>query len=302
MNQFLLQQGRSKELELFPHIIELGMKKIQTIQFQSFPIEERTGIRIYYILEGKFEWIINGNHYILYPSDLALILPGQPLGGAKEFLDIGTLAWITLDVATELVPGPAPGFTDTTPHRWSGLSPTESRSIHKIFLLNHTPVVAGLREAGSNFQLAAKELQQQEIGFETRVRHLVDGLLILLARQLTKQNNSQRDFPATFMRLEQELRSNLSHQWTVEEMAALVGLGTTAFTEKVKSYTGFSPLNYFINIRISEAIRLLKGTDTNLTDVALDVGFYSSQHFSTTFKKLTGYTPSQFRRNNSNNI
>jgi AraC-like DNA-binding protein len=286
MNQFLLQQDRSKELDLFPHIIELGMKKIQTIQFLSFPIEERAGIRIYYILEGKFEWIINGNTYMLYPSDLAIILPGQPIGGVKEFLDIGTLAWITLSAG--------PGFGP-----WSGLSSAESRSINKILQLSHTPVVAGLRETGAILQMTGKELQQQEIGFETRINHLIDSLLILIARQLTKQNNSQRDFPATFMRLEQELRSNLSHQWTVEEMAALVGLGTTAFTEKVKSYTGFSPLNYFINIRISEAIRLLKGTDINLTDVALDVGFYSSQHFSTTFKKLTGYTPSQFRKNNS---
>ena len=82
-------------------------------------------------------------------------------------------------------------------------------------------------------------------------------------------------------------------------MAALVGLGTTAFTEKVKTYTGFSPLNYLINIRISEAIKLLKQTETNLTDIALDTGFYSSQHFSTTFKKLTGYTPSQFRKDNT---
>jgi AraC-like DNA-binding protein len=81
-------------------------------------------------------------------------------------------------------------------------------------------------------------------------------------------------------------------------MAALVGLGTTAFSDKVKNYTGFSPLNYLINIRISEAIRLLKKADVNVTDIALDTGFYSSQHFSTTFKKLTGYTPSQFRKNN----
>jgi AraC-like DNA-binding protein len=103
------------------------------------------------------------------------------------------------------------------------------------------------------------------------------------------------------MQLEQTLRENLSHQWTVEEMAALVGLGTTMFTEKVKSYTGFSPLNYLITIRISEAIRMLKGNDQNVTDIALDTGFYSSQHFSTTFKKLTGYTPSDFRKKNISN-
>jgi AraC-like DNA-binding protein len=81
-------------------------------------------------------------------------------------------------------------------------------------------------------------------------------------------------------------------------MAALVGLGTTAFSDKVKSFTGFSPMSYLINIRISEAIRLLKKPKAVVTSIALDTGFYSSQHFATTFKKLTGYTPSEFRKNN----
>ena len=53
---------------------------------------------------------------------------------------------------------------------------------------------------------------------------------------------------------------------------------------------------YLINLRISEAIRMLKSSTISLTDIALDTGFYSSQHFSTTFKKLTGYTPGHFRK------
>ena len=69
-------------------------------------------------------------------------------------------------------------------------------------------------------------------------------------------------------------------------------------TRGVENYSGFSPLNYLINIRISEAIKLLKRPDVNVTDIALDTGFYSSQHFATTFKKLTGYTPSEFRKKN----
>src|SRR6478609_2518297 len=95
------------------------------------------------------------------------------------------------------------------------------------------------------------------------------------------------------------IRDEILHQRTVEEMATLVGLGTTLFNDTVKSYSGFSPVSYLINIRISEAIKLLKKSDISLTDIALDTGFYSSQHFSTTFKKLTGYTPSQFRKNHS---
>ena len=140
------------------------------------------------------------------------------------------------------------------------------------------------------------ELFNQQLGYTTRVNQLTDELFILITRLLSRQNNSQRDFPQTFLKLENTLRQNLSHQWTVEEMAALVGLGSTAFTEKVKAFTGFSPLNYLINIRISEAIKLLKRGGTNVTNIALETGFYSSQHFSTTFKKLTGYTPSQFKK------
>jgi AraC-like DNA-binding protein len=284
MNSYIFQQGQSKELELFPHIIEFGSKKIQTIQFNSFPVEKAAWLRAYYVQDGRYDWIIDGMPRILYPGDLALVLPEQSLGGARDLLDIGAFSWITLDM------------------NMTRLSTLESRSVQKILLLNDVPVISGFKEGGHILQLISRELSAQEIGFQTRINQLTDTLLILIARQLTKQNNSQRDFPRTFMKLEQELRDNLSHQWTVEEMAALVGLGTTAFTEKVRSFTGFSPMSYLINIRISEAIKLLKRTDTNLTNVALDTGFYSSQHFSTTFKKLTGYTPSQFRKNNTDNL
>ena len=163
------------------------------------------------------------------------------------------------------------------------------------------PVLFKIKEAGRILIEMQKELFNQQIGYSTRINQLIDELFILIARKLTLQSNTHRDFPQTFMNLEQTLRQNLSHQWTVEEMAALVGLGTTTFTEKVKNYSGFSPLNYLITIRISEAIKLLKRNDLNVTDIALDSGFYSSQHFATTFKKLTGYTPSDFRKKNISN-
>lgn len=289
-NQYSFRQGESKELDPFPHILEFAARKIQTIQLHSLPIQTTASCKLYYISEGRFEWTIDQNKHILYPGDLALILPGQSFGATRDHLDIGALWCLALDIH----------LTEDQPFGLSStLNPIESRSIKKILLLNDHPVVAACKDANPIFVAIAKELQSQELGFQNRVNTLIDALFIAIARQLTRQNNAQRDFPRTFMRLEEELRDNLAHQWSVEEMAALVGLGTTAFTEKVKSYTGFSPLNYLINIRISEAIKLLKRTDINLTDIALDTGFYSSQHFSTTFKKLTGYTPSQFRKNNT---
>jgi len=291
MNQYCFKK-ECKELHAFPHIIEFALRKISTIQFDSFKKETSDFLRFYYVIDGRFDWIIKEEHHILYPGDLAVVLPGETFGGDKGFLDIGTVSWMHLELKQLEKNG------KIALGNWSRLTDNEARAIGRILLLNNCSVLSKLKEAGNIFQTMHSEFINQEVGYATRINQLIDELFILIARQLTRQNNSRRDFPQIFMKLEQSLRENLSHQWTVEEMAALVGLGTTAFSEKVKRYTGFSPLNYLINIRISEAIRLLKRPDVHVTDIALDVGFYSSQHFATTFKKLTGYTPSEFRKKN----
>jgi AraC-like DNA-binding protein len=271
--------------------MELGIKKNSSIQLNSFPELTTDNFQIYYIIEGKFEWSILQEKYILFPGDVVVVLPGHKFGSEKGFLEIGGLSWIHISMDKLDSGEPVPG-------KWSGLSESESLTIGKILFLNNSPVLTKFSEAGRILQYIQNELIKQQVGYFTRVNQLIDELLINITRQLTRQNNSGRDFPKAFMQLEQTLRQDLSHQWTVEEMAAVVGMGTTLFTEKVKNYCGFSPINYLINIRISEAIKLLKIQHVSITDIALDTGFYSSQHFSTTFKKLTGYTPSDFRNKN----
>lgn len=293
MNQFILQQGVSTELQLFPHIIEFACQKIHTVQLHSLEILKTEALKIYYVTEGKFDWVIDGLAYSLYPGDIALIRPGQFFGCEKGFFDLGALCRITIQADKSNEGG------EITFGKWSSVSAVENQLIGRILSLNNKPVLPGFKMAAEIFSHLEKELFNQEIGYRTRTNHLIDELLISLIRQLTTQDTKRKDFPESFLQLEQMLRNNLSHQWTVEEMAVTMRLGISAFTEKVKNYTGFPPLNYLINIRISEAIKLLKRTDLTLTDIALDTGFYSSQHFSTTFKKITGYTPSQFKKNNT---
>jgi AraC-like DNA-binding protein len=295
MNQFVLQYGKSNELLPFPHILEVGLRKNAAILFNTFLTTATEGLRIYYIIEGRFEWRINHQPYVFYPGDVAVILPGTPFGSEKGALEIGSFTWLHLGMQKldngQIVFG-----------KWSGLSDSEGAAIGKILLLNPSPVLSRFNDAGKTLKCIHAELINNEVAYQARVNHQIDELLISITRQMTRQSHSSRDFPKTFMHLEEVLRQNLSHQWTVEEMAALVGMGTTLFTERVKSYSGFSPINYLINIRISEAIKLLKRPEISVTDIALDTGFYSSQHFSTTFKKLTGYRPSEFRKNHLRNI
>jgi len=286
----VLCHTNTSELRFFPHILQLGVIKNPAIHLNGFPYTSEKGLKIYYIQEGKFEWHISQRLYTLYPGDVALVLPETEFGNENSVLEVGAFSWIHLQIENNISGQLLTGA-------WSSLSDGENYAVSKILQSDHSPVLHSFTEAGVILKSIQSELFNQEIGYQTRVNHLLDEILIRVTRQFTRISNPGRDFPTTFIKLEQELRRNLSHQWTVEEMAAMVGLGTTLFNEKVKSYSGFSPLSYLINIRIAEAIKLLKKPDISLTDIALDTGFYSSQHFSTTFKKLTGYTPSDFRKN-----
>ncbi|MBS1662651.1 MAG: helix-turn-helix domain-containing protein [Bacteroidetes bacterium] len=292
MNLFELQQGSSRELQMFPHIVSTGCKKNQAIQLESFRESMSEFIRIYYIIDGKHEWRIDDENFHLYPGDTVLILPGRKLSSEKGFLEIGTLAWIHFKIEVlehnKFIPG-----------KWSSLSESECGTIGNILLLNRPLVPSKTCDAGRVLASLQNELLNQEIAFYTRVNQLLDEFLATLSRQLAKEGNPGRDFSKIFLQLEQKLRDNLARQWSVEEMAATVGMGTTLFNVRVKSYTGFSPINYLINLRIAESIKLLRKPDLNLTDIALDTGFCSSQHFSTTFKKLTGHTPREFRKKNT---
>lgn len=274
----------------FAHIRELVRLKNPTVRLNDWPVLVRGGVQIMCVLEGKFEWVVEHQRHVLYPNDVVVLCPWQGLGSPTNTLEIGSLAWLILE--PELFEFNKELFLG----KWSAIGENDQKLMGRL-MVSHAPMVLNnLKQANDLLLRIESEIKQAEFAYQTRVNQLLDELLITIVRQLSQQQNQRRDFPQAFGQLEQMLRDSLDHPWTVEEMAAVVGLGSTAFTEKVKGYSGFSPLNYLINIRIAEAIRQLRQTSKSLTDIALDTGFYSSQHFSTTFKKLTGYTPGQYRK------
>lgn len=289
MRLFSLHTEKSNELQPFPHIVEFSKKKIQSVQPDSIDLEKNFGLRFIFVQEGNFEWVLNEKSITVYPNDLVIIYPNQVFGSKMASFDNGTFYSITIlpQIFNEdkLMLG-----------KWCSISITEQLLIGKLFLLHKRSVFQNFKIAGEIFKKIEQELFSAELGFKAMVNHLLDELILYSTRQLNRQENQRKHFPQTFHKFDQILRENLSHPWTVEEMASILGLGTTTLNEKIKAYSGFSPLNYLINLRISESIRLLKNTNVSITDIAFEMGFYSSQHFSSTFKKMTGYTPRYFRK------
>jgi len=84
---------------------------------------------------------------------------------------------------------------------------------------------------------------------------------------------------------------------TLATLAEQVGVGVHHLSETINQYGGKN-FNRFINeYRVAEVCQQLENqSDRKLIDLALDAGFSSKSSFNAIFKKLTGQTPSLYRR------
>jgi AraC family L-rhamnose operon regulatory protein RhaS len=84
-------------------------------------------------------------------------------------------------------------------------------------------------------------------------------------------------------------------------MARQCGLGVTHFIHHSKQITNTTPILHLNQCRLEAAARLLrKNPLRNVTDVALDCGFASSQYFATLFRRQFGRTPRDYRNAGEN--
>lgn len=75
-----------------------------------------------------------------------------------------------------------------------------------------------------------------------------------------------------------------------------LGLSLRRVVDIFKSEYGVTPKAYADSLRLEEARRLLLDTDARVTDVAYQAGFGSLAAFNRFFKKETGKTPGEYRR------
>jgi hypothetical protein len=72
-------------------------------------------------------------------------------------------------------------------------------------------------------------------------------------------------------------------------------LAALSFVQLFRQSTGQSPHQYVLNQRIDRAKRLLKNQTLSMLDIAVLLGFANAGHFSRVFRRITGWTPSDFR-------
>ena len=82
---------------------------------------------------------------------------------------------------------------------------------------------------------------------------------------------------------------------TMREMAEMAGLPLPRFKEKFRRQMGMGPMEHLMRAKVEAAKKLFANPALGITDIAVRLGFSSSQYFATVFKRFTDKSPRDYR-------
>lgn len=144
------------------------------------------------------------------------------------------------------------------------------------------------------FDSAVSLCREQTPGFQIRLGALV--LQIVASVQALHQYEQQQHASGEIIRrarylMQQRLESGVS----VEEIAYRCNLSYGQLLRAFRQYTGLTPYQYFLQLRIHRAKEMLAEPDMQVKEVAARLRFENQYYFARLFKKKTGITPTQWR-------
>ncbi|MGN0189253.1 MAG: AraC family transcriptional regulator [Candidatus Cryptobacteroides sp.] len=182
---------------------------------------------------------------------------------------------------------------------WIGfIGPNIDDRVKKGFFHKETP----LYDIGYNetvielYREAIRTAKLQEPFFQQLLAGIVNHLLGLMV--MADRKKSLKPDEKVFNMIDKArsyMQESLEKGITMPDVAEHLGINYTFFRNEFKKFTGCSPSQYFINLKIHRAKEILRSTNTPVKEIAYDLHFENPDYFMTLFKKKTGFTPSEFR-------
>ena len=96
------------------------------------------------------------------------------------------------------------------------------------------------------------------------------------------------------------VQENYKEEISLDEISKIANLTPTSFCRTFKLKAKKSFVEYLNEIRVEKACKFLIETDMGMSEIAYDCGFKTASNFNRIFKKLTGTTPKEYKKNAEN--
>lgn len=157
-----------------------------------------------------------------------------------------------------------------------------------------------LRTAVAEF---SKRMQGTEMGWMTGITyHLYYrwedlGEALREARDVVQVEGEYLKCSSKVLMAIEYIRNNYSRQISLEDIAEYAGISRIYLSQLFKKETGKNIRDYLAEYRLSKAKELLLTSNLKIYTISELCGFGSAQYFNRIFKKMTGFSPYQFKEN-----
>jgi AraC family transcriptional regulator len=268
-----------------------GWKNLLVRIYSEPPVEERA---IYpAVAEPRIVRILSG----------AAVVEERELGGPwlKTRVEAGDF-FLTASQSPYEVRWRAIGPLETM-HLYLGL-PVFNRALEEAFQKDHGAVhlrdVSGFKD---NFLSAL--LERLHKGLSSRYQDsslFLEGIAQSLAGHLVRTYADETTYEYKgglpgfrFRKVRQLMVTHLEEEFSLIRLAREAGMSEFHFSRAFKRTIGIKPSQYFIDLRMERARRLLRETNRSIIEVGLDVGYTSPSHFARIFCREIGISPNQYR-------
>lgn len=239
-----------------------------------------------YISRGSVAWWVQREVHEVGPGEVYVTRPGETHGGVDAVLHPCELYWLTVRLGGRR---PLPG-----------MARAEAERIASRYHALQWRCFAGSRVVQRCFERLLAEHRAPDALSPAAARAALHELLVTMLRDHDAHHEQQRSREAHISAPMREamrwMGAHLDADFGVEAAAAQAGLSVSRFHERFRREVGFTPAEWRTRRRIERAKQLLREPSRSVTDIALTTGFSTSQYFATTFKRLMGITPREYRQ------
>lgn len=235
---------------------------------------------ICFVDKGSVEWWINDTLFEAGPKSLFINRPGEWHGGESGLVQPCEMYWLQFFLPPE---GTLPGLEQETV---LGLKHTFETMHHRSFLASP--------EVKTFFDLLLGEHRKPQPYSIVTVRADFHQILVATVRDYARKDAAH--YSEGVANSLAWINQHVDRDYQSEVVAKVAKMSVSHFYKRFLQEVGLTPADYHLRQRMFLAKQKLRGTDSSITDIALELGVSSSQYFATVFKKVVGVTPNEYRK------
>ncbi|MBA1274497.1 helix-turn-helix domain-containing protein [Stutzerimonas azotifigens] len=131
------------------------------------------------------------------------------------------------------------------------------------------------------------------------LEHLVALVGLRMGRTEAEETGRGRLGRPLLRRLADYIDTRIEGSISLTALARIAEMPVDTFARHFKAETGMAPYTFVIRRRVHCAENLLRNSTMPIASMALELGFSSQSHFTSTFKRITGTTPNAYRQQTS---